>query len=101
VKWMDTEQTDVTFNFVEDEWIQHYLKTGVADDKAGGYGVQETGTTLIKCIDGDISNVIGLPLDLLHAGLKENFDMDIGENINFEVALSGEWPVIKDIPQRH
>lgn len=41
-------------------------------DKAGGYGIQALGSTLIKGIKGDYFNVIGFPL---HQFSKELLDI--------------------------
>lgn len=51
--------------------IEEYL--GLADplDKAGGYGIQEHGELLIAGIEGSLTNIIGLPLELL----AELFDL--------------------------
>jgi len=40
-------------------------------DKAGAYGIQERGATLIKCVEGDYFTVVGLPLCSLSMALKE------------------------------
>ncbi len=45
--------------------IEEYL--GLVDplDKAGGYGIQDYGELLIRGIEGSLTNIIGLPLELL------------------------------------
>ncbi len=47
------------------EESRRYLASGEWRDRAGGYAVQGLGATLIDRVDGDLSNVIGLPLGLL------------------------------------
>ncbi len=54
--------TDVEFYKLTDEDIDEYIKTGDCYDKAGAYGIQSKGYFLIKGIDGDYFNVVGLPV---------------------------------------
>ena len=55
-------KTDVTFYDLSDEEINAYIETGDPFDKAGGYGIQTQGVVLVEKINGDYSNVVGLPL---------------------------------------
>jgi septum formation protein len=60
-----TEETRVEFNELDDyqkALISDYCDTGSPFDKAGAYGIQDKGALLIKGIDGDYSNVVGLPV---------------------------------------
>ena len=54
--------TRVTFSMIPDAAIDAYVATGAPLDKAGGYGIQERALAFISRIEGDPSNVIGLPL---------------------------------------
>lgn len=56
------ETTDVTFYDLTDEEIAAYVATTEPLDKAGAYGIQGTGRLLVKKIDGDYYNVVGLPV---------------------------------------
>lgn len=56
------EETKVQFYSLSDEEISSYIETGEPMDKAGAYGIQEKGSLLVKKIDGDYFNVVGLPL---------------------------------------
>ena len=56
------ERTNVTFFELSEETIRSYIKTGEPMDKAGAYGIQAFGSTLVRRIDGDYFNVVGLPL---------------------------------------
>ena len=69
------EATYVTFYERDDEWIARYVATGEPMDKAGAYAAQGLGAFLLKRIDGDFSNVVGLPLGLL-GRMMESFGID-------------------------
>ncbi len=69
--------TAVKFKDLTDEIIYEYIKTGEPLDKAGAYGIQGKGAVLVKKIDGDYFNVVGLPLSELYDILKSEFDIDI------------------------
>lgn len=58
----EVESTEVTFGVLSDELIERYVATGEPMDKAGAYGIQEIGATLVRRIDGCYFNVVGLPL---------------------------------------
>jgi septum formation protein len=45
--------------------IDAYLRSGEWRGRAGGYAVQGLGSALVEGVDGDLSNVIGLPIPLL------------------------------------
>ncbi len=60
-----TEETRVEFNPLDDcqkAVINDYISSGSPYDKAGGYGIQDEGALLVKCINGDYANVVGLPV---------------------------------------
>lgn len=59
------EATEVSFRDVGDEEIDRYVESGEWEGRAGGYAVQGLGSSLVSRIDGDLSNVIGLPVPLL------------------------------------
>ena len=60
-----SESTGVTFRPASRETLLRYIATGETMDKAGAYGLQGRGVLLVERVDGDFSNVIGLPLPLL------------------------------------
>lgn len=68
------EETDVTFFDLSDEEIISYIETGEPMDKAGAYGIQGRGCTLVKGICGDYFNVVGLPVARLNRELKNSIN---------------------------
>ena len=53
--------------------IADHVKGGSWRDKAGAYAIQETGDEFVEKIEGSLTNVMGLPMELLEsllAGLK-------------------------------
>ena len=54
----------------EDE-IVRYVAGGAAHGKAGAYAVQEGGDRYIERLEGSLSNVVGLPMELLEEMLDE------------------------------
>ncbi|MFW6303828.1 MAG: nucleoside triphosphate pyrophosphatase [Candidatus Sumerlaeota bacterium] len=62
--------TDVRFRPLEQKEIEDYIATGESLDKAGAYAVQGVGGDFIAEVDGDLQNVIGLPLGLVVKFLK-------------------------------
>ncbi len=63
-------ETIVEFYELSDTEINEYIKTGDCLDKAGAYGVQSFGKTLVKSINGDYFNVVGLPVSRLKRELE-------------------------------
>jgi septum formation protein len=59
------ESSRVTFGELGPELIDRYLASGEWQGRAGGYAVQGLGSALVSGIEGDVSNVIGLPIRLL------------------------------------
>ena len=55
----------VTFRDLPPELLAAYLASGEWRDRAGAYAVQGLGSTLVERVEGDLSNVIGLPVALL------------------------------------
>lgn len=59
------EEVGVTFRALADDEIERYIDTGEPMDKAGAYGIQGFGATLVERIDGDYFAVMGLALNRL------------------------------------
>jgi septum formation protein len=56
------ETVGVTFRAITDADIGSYIATGEPMDKAGAYGIQGYGATIVSRVDGDYFSVMGLPL---------------------------------------
>ncbi len=59
------EVTRVRFRTLDSKHIEAYVGTGEPMDKAGAYGIQGYGATLVESVTGCYFNVMGLPLSLL------------------------------------
>jgi len=63
----------VEFWELSEQLIEQYVASGEPMDKAGAYGIQGAGALLVKCIDGDYYNVMGLPVGHLYRELSDTF----------------------------
>jgi septum formation protein len=77
---LDTDENKVLTKSVEtiihirnltSKEIDAYVKSKEPLDKAGAYAIQGLGSVIVERIEGDYSNVMGLPLSALAKGLKE------------------------------
>jgi len=73
------EEVGVTFHPLTAEDIQAYIATREPMDKAGAYGIQGYGATIVARVDGDYFAVMGLPLQRLvrlmgALGVRYRFD---------------------------
>jgi septum formation protein len=57
--------TAVSFRELDRGLLEWYVATGEWQERSGGYAVQQAGGVLIRRIEGDYNNVVGLPLALL------------------------------------
>ncbi len=57
--------TEVTFASLDQKLIEWYLETGEWRERAGAYAIQGRGAALVKRVDGDYLNVVGLSAALL------------------------------------
>jgi septum formation protein len=64
-------ETFVWFRKLQSTEIDAYIKTGEPFDKAGAYGIQAFGALLVKKIEGDYFNVMGLPIASVAQTLRE------------------------------
>jgi len=77
------ETSDVTFFALTDEEIAAYVASGEPMDKAGAYGIQGYGATLVERIDGDFYTVMGFPLARFIRHLRK---------LGFELPITNERP---------
>lgn len=66
-----SERTEVEMKTLSEEEIDAYIATGEGMDCAGAYAIQGKAGSLIVAVYGSLSNVIGLPLELLQRMLQE------------------------------
>jgi len=66
-----SETTLVTVSELSDAEIREYVATGEPMDKAGAYAIQGRASRWIPRIEGDYSNVVGLPVALVYGMLRE------------------------------
>jgi septum formation protein len=59
------EEVEVTFHALSPDDITRYIATREPMDKAGAYGIQGYGATIVARVDGDYFAVMGLPLQRL------------------------------------
>lgn len=65
------ETVAVQFRALTREQIEAYVDSGEPMDKAGAYGIQGLGATIVERIDGDFFAVMGLPLSRLITLLRD------------------------------
>lgn len=65
------ESTRVHFAELTEEELAWYVSTGEPMDKAGAYAIQGRAATLIKELEGDYFNVVGLPIRLVYELLRK------------------------------
>ena len=58
-------RTVVEFRALDDAAIDWYVETGEWRERAGGYAIQGRGALLVRAIEGDYLNVVGLPVATL------------------------------------
>jgi len=66
-----SETTLVTMSELSEDEIREYVATGEPMDKAGAYAIQGMASRWIPRIEGDYSNVVGLPVALVYRMLQE------------------------------
>ena len=77
------EEVRVKFRSLRADEIDAYIATGEPMDKAGAYGIQGYGATMVECVDGDYFSVMGLSLVRLVGLLR-----DVGVRYRFGQPLT-------------
>lgn len=67
----EAKSSDVVMRNYSDEEMEWYIATDEPLDKAGAFAVQLKGALLVEKIDGDLTNMIGLPLYDVMQALQE------------------------------
>ena len=63
--------TEVTFRALAEEEIRAYVATGEPMDKAGAYGIQGKGGSLVAGYNGEFDTVVGFNMTLLRSLMRE------------------------------
>jgi nucleoside triphosphate pyrophosphatase len=58
-------ESQVSFRRLSEDLVGRYLDSGEWEGRAGAYAIQGLGSILVERVEGDLSNVIGLPVRLL------------------------------------
>lgn len=65
-----SDTTRVTFRQLGKDEVKAYVATGEPMDKAGAYAIQGGAKGFVAKVDGSLSNVIGLPVEVLRPMLE-------------------------------
>ena len=66
-----SETTSITMSEISEKEITDYISSGEPMDKAGAYGIQGIASRWIPRIEGDYSNVVGLPVARVWGMLRQ------------------------------
>jgi septum formation protein len=64
--------TVVRFLPLSEEEIRDYVRSGEPMDKAGAYAIQGGASRWVRAVEGDYTNVVGLPVQLVRRMLLDN-----------------------------
>ena len=81
------EEVQVTFRDLTDSEISEYIATREPMDKAGSYGIQGYGATIVRKVDGDYFAVMGLALVRLVTVMEQ-----LGVDYSFSAGLTLRSP---------
>lgn len=69
-EWLEIERTKVEMAALRENEIALYVASGEPMDKAGAYAVQGLGALFVTRLEGNYSNVVGLPLPVVYRLLE-------------------------------
>jgi septum formation protein len=68
---VESDSTTVYPKQLTDKEIAEHIESGSWRDKAGAYAIKEGGDAFIEKIEGSLTNVMGLPMELVQKMLKQ------------------------------
>jgi len=71
IELSESDTTTIYPKRLTSEQIAEHVKSGAWRDKAGAYAIKENGDEFIERIEGSLTNVMGLPMELLESLLTE------------------------------
>lgn len=71
IELLESDTTTVYSRRLTAEQIDEHIKSGSWRDKAGAYAIQESGDEFVEKIDGSLTNVMGMPMELLQRMLQK------------------------------
>jgi septum formation protein len=71
VEIVESETTIVYPKVLTDKQIAEHIKGGTWRNKAGAYAIKEGGDAFIEKIEGSLTNVMGLPMELLGRMMRQ------------------------------
>ncbi len=77
IELSESDTTTIYPKKLTSEQIAEHIKSKTWQDKAGAYAIKENGDEFIERIDGSLTNVMGLPMELLQQLLKRFFEKEI------------------------
>ena len=80
-------RTKVSFRELDEGLLDWYLGPGEWRGRAGGYAIQGAGAALVRALEGDYENVVGLPL----AGLLDSAPSCSGRALGYPRDLLQTW----------
>ena len=71
---VESDTTAVHPRKMNAEQIAEHIKSGSWQDKAGAYAIKESGDEFVEKIEGSLTNVMGLPMELLQRMFRKFVD---------------------------